>query len=64
MVTRRCPGVVKLMMGFHHGNLKMTEFMMELHYESPEGGDASIETSLYELPHLYEMLSSQFHKKD
>ena len=42
---KRCLGVVKLMMGLHHMNLKVMEFIMELDHENSKDSEASVGAS-------------------
>ena len=59
-MTKRCLGVVKLVMGLHYGSFKVVEFIIELHHESSEGIEVSIEALPYGLLHLYELVSGRF----
>ena len=43
--SKRCPGVVKLVMGFHHQRYKNMKFMMELYHGSPKEREASVGAS-------------------
>ena len=50
VVINRHSKMVKLVMGLHHGNLKVVDFIIEFHHGSPKEGEASIEVSSHRLP--------------
>ena len=51
VVNKEYPRVENLVIKFHQGSLKVVEFIMELHHESPKDGEASIEA----LPHRFQI---------
>ena len=64
IITKRCHRVVKLKMGLHHENLKVTKFMMKFHHKSLEKAEVNVEASSHGLTHLCRAICGRFHKKD
>ena len=64
VVSKRCPKVVKLVMGFQHRSLKVRKFIMELHHRSPKNGETNVGALIWRLLHPYESLSNQLYKND
>ena len=63
-MTKRCPRVVKLVMGLYYRSLKVMEFVMKLYHGNVKESEARLEALPHRFQHPYEVVNSWSHKRD